>query len=137
MIVSSQWITPLIIRAGRAFTAAKGKDPAIEGAELAEWLRSGAEIGPAEREMLAELVTGEWRNRKGRPDRKGPGHPVAKEIVDYYRRYREEYGPNVEEAAAQATAEKFSISISTVRSYDKERRERDAAIENAKARLPK
>lgn len=74
MILSNSGITPLIVRAGRAVIAAKGKDPAIEGEELASWLRSGAEIGPAEREMLAELVTGVWRARKGAKKPTGAGH---------------------------------------------------------------
>jgi hypothetical protein len=65
VILSNNWITPLIMRAGRAVIAAKGKNPAVEGEELARWLRSGADIGPAEREMLAELVTGVWRRVRG------------------------------------------------------------------------
>jgi hypothetical protein len=58
---SSQWITPLIVKAGRSFVSAKGKDPAEEGAELAEFLRSDEPIGKEERDLLAQLVTGECR----------------------------------------------------------------------------
>lgn len=126
-------ITPLIVRAGRAFVAAKGKDPAGEGAKLAEYLRSDAPIGAEERELLAELVTGEWRNKKGRPERVGPGHKYATAVVAEYRRRVEEYGPKREEAAAQDTAKSFDTTTRTVRRYVQEAREREAAIARAQA----
>jgi hypothetical protein len=128
MKVSNQWITPLVVRAGRAFTAAKGKDPAVEGAALADWLRSGAEIGPAEREMLAELVTGEWRNRKGRPERVGPGHPYAQAIVSDLEKRLREYQPKMALAAKQDTAKAFGESVRTVERYLEESNERKKAL---------
>jgi hypothetical protein len=134
MKVSNQWITPLVVRAGRAFTAAKGKDPAVEGAALADWLRSGAEIGPAEREMLAELVTGEWRNRKGRPERVGPGHPYAHAILSNLENRLREYGPRMALAAKQDTAKAFGESVRTVERYLEEAKAREQAIERAKRR---
>ncbi|MBR3370906.1 MAG: hypothetical protein IKG52_09765 [Rhodobacteraceae bacterium] len=128
MILSNQWITPLVVRAGRAFIAAKGKDPAVEGAALAEWLRSGAEIGPAEREMLADLVTGEWRDRKGAKPRKSPGHSRAKEIVADLNSRLQKYGPKMGEAARQDTANAFGISVRTLSRYMKEAKELEQAI---------
>lgn len=124
-------IFPLILRAGRAFVAAKGKDPTIEGAKLAEFLRSDEPLGADEREMLAQMVTGEWRSPKGRPERVGPGHQYAVAIVSDYRRRVLEYGPNGEEAAAQDTAAAFEESTRTVRRYAKEVRDRETAIANA------
>ncbi|WP_294609349.1 hypothetical protein [uncultured Roseovarius sp.] len=121
-------IIGLVARAGRAFMAAKGKDPEIEGKPLAEFLLSDEHIGPYERELLAELVTGEWRRPKGRPKGVGPGHIYAVLLVSDYRRRVSEYGPNGEEAAAQDTAIKFGVSTRTVRSYVREARKREAAI---------
>ncbi len=124
-------ITGLVARAGRAFVAAKGKDPAIEGAPLAEFLRSDEPLGAGERELLAALVTGEWGLPKGRPQRVGPGHQDAAALVSDYRRRVSEYGPRREEAAAQDTAAKFGESTRTVRRYVQEAAEREAAIEKA------
>jgi len=130
-------IIPLIVRAGRAFVAAKGKDPEIEGAALAEFLRSDEPIGQGERELLAQLVTGEWRMPKGRPERVGPGHPYAVAIVADYRRRRTEYGPKMETAAAQDTAKEFEVKPRTVRRYEQEARKREEALEKAKKKLAK
>lgn len=134
---AGEYITPLIERAGRAFVAAKGKDPMVEGAPLAEWLRSGGEIGPNERELLAQLVTGDWLKRQGRPERKGPGHPDAVAIVSDYRRRVEEYGPKGEEAAAQDTAKEFGESTRTVRRYVQEAKERETTIRKAQEKFAK
>ncbi len=133
MKASNQWITPLVVRAGRSFVAAKGKDPAEEGAALAKFLRSDAPVGPQERELLAQLVTGDWRNRKGRPERVGPGNPYAVALVSDYRRRVAEYGPKGEEAAAQDTAKDFGETTRTVRPYAKEAREREESHKKAQA----
>lgn len=127
--VGSSHITPLIVRAGRAFVAAKGKDPEIEGAALAEWLRSGAEIGEGEREMLAELVTGEWRERPGAKETT-PGTPIVKEVVAALRELVER--GEKKEAAKMTVAGKFGISRATVERYEKITREREDAISKAK-----
>jgi hypothetical protein len=134
---SSQWITPLIVKAGRSFVSAKGKDTAEEGAELAEFLRSDEPIGKEERELLAQLVTGDWRNRKGRPERIGPGHAYAIALVSDYRRRIAENGPNGEEAAAQDTAKHFGETTRTVRRYAKETRDREKAVEKAQVKVAK
>lgn len=123
-------ITGLVARAGRAFVAAKGKDPAVEGQALAEWLRSGAEIGPDEREMLAELVTGEWRARKGRPERKGPGTVYAMMLVADLEGRLKSYGPRRSLAAKQDTAKRFGESVRTVERYKQDADERARMIED-------
>src|SRR6056297_321528 len=125
--MSDRPITALVARAGRAFIAAKGKDPTVEGKQLAQYLRGDEPIGPNERELLAQLVTGEWRSPKGRPERVGPGHQYAVSLVLAYRRRVSEYGPNGEEAAAQDTALEFDESTRTVRRYLQETRERETA----------
>ncbi|MGJ8588800.1 MAG: hypothetical protein ACSHXW_11650 [Yoonia sp.] len=135
--VSRNTIAPMIVRAGRAFRAVEGKDPEAEGRELAEWLLSGAEIGPSEREMLAELVTGMWRQSKGRPERVGPGHPDARAVVDFYNRCNEKLGPRMTKVAKGQTADKFGISDKTVERYLTEARERSEAIQRAKAAAAK
>lgn len=135
--VSRNNVAPMIVRAGHAFVAAKGKDPAEEGAKLAEFLRSDEPIGKEERELLAQLVTGNWRNRKGRPERFGPGHACAIALVSDYRRRIAENGPNGEEAAAQDTAKDFGVKTRTVRRYAKETRDREKAVERAHEKIAK
>lgn len=66
LIAVSAGFTGLVSRAGRGFVAAQGKNPEIEGAALAEYLRSDKPLGRGERELLAELVQGHWRKRAGR-----------------------------------------------------------------------
>ena len=122
-----------VMKAGKAFRAAKGQDPEVEGLDLANWLRSGAEIGEGERELLAELVTGEWRQRKGRPDRVGPGHPYAKAIVEFYLRCNEELGPRMTKIAKARTAGEFGESERTIDRYLTAARKRAEAIERAQA----
>ena len=134
---TNRWIIPFVVRAGRSFVAAKGKKPAEEGAMLAEYLRSDAPIGEQERELLAQLVTGEWRNRKGRPERFGPGHAYAIALVSDYRRRVAENGPKGEEAAAQDTAKTFDETTRTVRRYAKAARDREEAEKRAQALVAK
>jgi hypothetical protein len=57
--------------------------------------------------------------------------------VSDYRRRVAEYGPKGEEAAAQDTAIEFGESPRTVRRYVQEARERETAIEKAKAKVAK
>ena len=122
-------ITDMVARAGRAFVAAKGKDPAQEGAALAAWLRSGAEIGPDQREALAQLVTGEWR-RKSKPMRPGPGHPYAQALVADLEERLQRYGQRKAKVAKYETAEKFGESVRTVERYKQEADERQAALDS-------
>jgi hypothetical protein len=127
----------MLVRAGRAFRAAQGKDPQIEGRDLAEWLRSGAEIGEAERELLAELVTGEWRQSKGRPNRPGPGSTRASEIVAFYTMRNDDLGPRLTKQALHETAKKFGESDRTIERYLEEARSRCEAVARAKANVAK
>lgn len=122
-------LTNMVARAGRAFAAAKNKNPIVEGADLAAWLRSGANIGPEERELLAELVTGAWRANKGRPTRKGAGHADAQEIVTDLENRLHTYGKNMSLAAKQDTAKKFNLSVRDVERYAQESSDRKKALE--------
>jgi hypothetical protein len=121
-------LTNMVARAGRAFVAAKNKSPRVEGADLAAWLRSGAEIGPQERELLAELVTGVWRANQGRPTRKGPGHAYAQAVVSDLENRLETYGKNMSLAAKQDTAKSFNLSVRDVERYAQESNERKKAL---------
>jgi hypothetical protein len=53
-----------LVDAGRSFRAVQGKDPEHYGSKLAQYLRSEKALGQGERELLAQLVTGEWRNAR-------------------------------------------------------------------------
>ena len=79
----------LVVRAGHAFVAAKGKDPAKEGAALAEYLLSERPLGADERQLLAELVTGLWRSGAGRKEI-SPGNPKVVEVVAALRKLEAE-----------------------------------------------
>lgn len=120
-------------RAGAAFVAAKGKDPTIEGADLAELLLSGAEIGPFEREMLAELVTGEWRRRPGEAGKARELHPESTVVRMIVSSLRDKVACGIQkEAAKLEVADSYNVSRSTVEKYEKMVLERETAIENAK-----
>lgn len=120
-------------RAGAAFVAAKGKNPTIEGADLAELLLSGAEIGPGEREMLAELVTGQWRRGAGEAGKARELHPESKVVLEIVSSLRDKVAGGIKkEAAKSEVAASFCVSRATVENYEKMILEREAAIENAK-----
>ncbi|SEI03392.1 hypothetical protein [Paracoccus alkenifer] len=79
-------------RAGAAWRAGKGADPATTGGPLADVLRAEVErirhgapsqVGPGERVLLADLVTGELRRGTARPPI-GAGHPQVVAVVQYY-----------------------------------------------------
>ena len=57
-----------VIAAARGFKAADKKDPSVEGRALAEYLKSDAPLGKEERELLSELVTGQWRRPNHRTE---------------------------------------------------------------------
>ena len=119
-----------VVRAGRAFVAAKGKDPAKEGVALAELLRAGCPLGPGERDLLADLVTGEWRDRPGRKDVR-PGNQAVVDVVAELRRLEGE-GCKKEAAKVQVAAD-FGISRATVENYEKMTNEREAAKRQAES----
>ena len=132
-----------VMRAGRSFVAAKGKEPAIEGADLAAMLRGGMPLGPGEREELAQLVTVEWRRRAGEAGKARKVHPETPEVIAVDVAYQEAIASNQErfgrdypENARQAVADQFSISKATVKNYVEMRQERQEAIREVKARAP-
>ena len=51
-----------VLKAGRGFRKVQDKEPIESGSKLAEYLRSDKPLGKGERELLAQLVTGEMRN---------------------------------------------------------------------------
>lgn len=72
-------------RAGTAWRHGKRHDPAITGAALAATLRGdSAHLGPGERALLADLVTGEWRRGVNRPS-KGAGNAQVAAVVEAFR----------------------------------------------------
>jgi hypothetical protein len=91
-------------RAGRALTASKGQNPEEAGLALANLLRSGAELGPGEREMLAELVTGQWRRRVGPPSRAGERRRVREAVAAL----RDHYASKGEGRSLAACAEEWA-----------------------------
>ena len=105
------------MRAGRAVIAAKGKDPAIEG------------------EMLADLVTGVWRARKGARNRPGPGMSTAIALVADLEDRLASYGARRVLLAKQDTAALFGESVCTVERYHSDARELRKAVDGANSRL--
>jgi len=108
--------------AGRAFVAAKDKDPAIEGAALAEYLLSDRPLGSGERELLAELVTGIWRAPAGRSQIL-PGQKRVVEVVGALREAIDAGLPK--EAAKIKVANDFGLSRGTVENYERMTIERE------------
>lgn len=128
-IVTDGIFLPLVVQAGRAFVAAKEMDPSEEGKALAEFLRSNNPIGAGERELLAQLVLGEWRNMAGRPEITASTPQVIK-VVE---RLRELINQSWQkEAAKEQAAKEFKISLATVENYDRMIREREKAVDQAK-----
>ena len=114
----------LVRKAAHAFIAAKGKNPATEGKELADYLRSDAPLGPGERDLLAEMVAGEWRRRAGgsraalSPDKKQEAVRRLRSLVD---------GGMKKEAAKLQVAGEFGISRTTLEEIESESIERERA----------
>lgn len=119
----------LIVQAGRAFIAAKDMDPSEEGRDLAAFLRSDAVLGEAERELLAQLVLGEWRNRVGRPTISDCS-PRVIEVVKRLRDLVSEGWPK--EAAKEQVAVEWNIKRATVEHYERLRLSHEAAVIEAK-----
>jgi len=89
-----------------------------EGRELAEILRSNEPLGLGERELLAQLVTGEWCNTAG-----GQSHTYGDIMfavtVSKYFKHRTKTD-NIKKTAVYAEClEKFNVAESTVRKYIK------------------
>ena len=123
--VGEAGFTHLIVRAGRAFVAAKGKDPVEEGAALAEYLRSDRPLGEDERQLLAQLVTGHWRNRTGR-QRVSAGSSRVLEIVAALRKLEADGWKK--EAAKEQVASDFGVSRGTVENYEQMTVEREQLL---------
>lgn len=122
-----------IVLAGRAFKAAKGKNPAIEGKDLANYLLSDRPLGLMERQLLAELILGEWRKPAGR----GEVLPGQTRVVEVVKALRDKEGDGEKkEAAKLAVATEFGLSRSTVENYERMTIKRENVIERAKRRLP-
>lgn len=115
-------------RAARALRYTENRNPEIEGEPLAKYLRSNFPLGPAEREMLAELVVGNWRRH---PFGKivAAGQESVKEIVVEYRRLVSEGLPKT--ITKMDTAKFFKISVSKVEKYIKLIEDREAALQKA------
>ncbi len=119
----------LVARAGRAFVAAKGKDPEIEGALLAEYLLSDRPLGADERTLLAEMVTGCWRKPAGR----GKVFPGQRQVIEVVAALREAVDARVPKEAAKAeVAVKFCLSVGTVENYERDTIQRERAIEEGR-----
>ena len=112
----------LVARAGYGFVAAKGKNPADEGAALAEYLRSSRPLGEVERQLLAELVMGDWRNTAGRKSVYA-GSPRVVKIVEALRKLEADGWKK--EAAKLQVASDFGVSRGTVENYQKMVAERE------------
>jgi hypothetical protein len=81
-------------------------------------------IGMAERQRLAELISRDLGRPHGRPSF-GPGHP---KVVRAVARYRELRNLKREKQAAGECGDEFGVSPSTIRQWNKETKEREAAI---------
>jgi hypothetical protein len=112
----------LVARAGRAFVAAKGKDPEIEGALLAEYLLSDRPLGADERTLLAEMVTGCWRKPAGR----GKVFPGQRQVIEVVAALREAVDAGTpKESAKLEVAKKFGVTRGTVENYERMTIERE------------
>ena len=132
---SSTAVANMIIRAGRAFRAAEGKDPEIEGADLADWLLSDAEITKGDREMLAELVTGQWRRKTKASS--AVGSQRVQEILAYYHERVGEYGPRQKKNAKADTIARFGIKLRRLNDYIRDERKRAKDVQAAKEKVQK
>lgn len=102
-------------RAGVAWRKGKDVDPATTGARLAAVLRDGsARLGPGERNLLADLVTGELRKGTSRPG-KGAGHQDVTEAVEAFRKRMASGQPR--KVALIDTAAEFGITDRTIEKY--------------------
>jgi hypothetical protein len=109
-------------RAGQAFAPASDKDPAVEGQALAEYLRSDSPLGKDERELLAQLVLGDWRKPPHRPTY-GAGSNRIMAIVAHYRQLVA--GGMQKSKAKHKTGDKFGIQIDRVNKILKMRADRE------------
>lgn len=88
---------------------------------LAEMLRSDLPLGPGERSILADLISGKLAMSMGRPQ-KGIGNAQIVEVVERYRKLRLN---TKEEVAALETAVSTGFSKSTIRRWYKDTIERE------------
>ncbi|RWR28546.1 hypothetical protein D2T29_16695 [Sinirhodobacter populi] len=116
-------------RAGTAWRKGKDADPTTTGAPLAAILRGDpARLGPGERALLADMVTGELRRGQSAPT-KGAGHPDVLAVVEAVNKRLNE-GDKLE-FASEFVAAQFEIDKRTVFNYLKIAREREAMIGKA------
>lgn len=103
-----------IVRAGKMIQFKYRSD----GRELAEILRSNEPLGLSERELLAQLVTGEWCNTAGGQTNTYADIMFAVTVSKYFKHRTET--DNIKKTAVYAECfEKFKVAESTVRKYIK------------------
>ncbi|MCJ1902870.1 hypothetical protein MR829_21250 [Paracoccus versutus] len=113
-------------RAGAAWRRGKGADPLTTGAALASALRGDpARLGPGERALIADLVTGELRRGTSRPP-KGAGHLHVETIVEAFRKRIAD--GLVRKNALNDTAIESKISERTIETYLAMTEEREAML---------
>ena len=115
----------IVVQAGRAFIAAKGRDPEVDGRALADYLLSDEPLGPDERRLLAEMALGNWRRPRGAPTLRWPRKV---EIVAAFRAKELELGPRRKTAAMCLVAAQFKLSETTMRSYVAEIEDREKVM---------
>lgn len=108
--------------AGAAWRGGKEADPATEGAALASMLRTGMELRPGERELVAQMITGEWRRGSSRPP-VGAGHPRVVEVVAALRQKLADGA--VRKNAVTDVAARFGLTARTVEAYEAMVQERE------------
>lgn len=119
-------------RAGIAWRKGKGADPAATGARLAAILRDApARLGPGERGLLANLVTGELRRGTSRPG-KGAGHQDVTKVAEVFRKRIAAGQPR--KTALIDTAIEFEITDRTVETYLAMVIEREQVVHNVLAK---
>ena len=117
--------TNIVVQAGRAFIAAKGRDPEKDGRALADYLLSDEPLGPEERRLLAELALGNWRRPRGAPN---INWSRKAEIVAAFRAKALELGARRKTAAVSHVAAQFKLSETTMRSYVAEIEDREKVV---------
>ena len=90
-----------------------------------EYLRSDRPLGEDERQLLAQLVTGHWRNRTGR-QRVSAGSSRVLEIVAALRKLEADGWKK--EAAKEQVASDFGVSRGTVENYEQMTVEREQLL---------
>lgn len=107
-------IMNILVRAGHAFVAAEGKDPVVQGAELAEYIRKG-NLDQGELELIAQLVTGYWR----REQNGAPGVSSSKKLnaVKAYKDRVRQCKRGGAKKLKSEIADEFGITVSQLKNW--------------------